>query len=241
MDMNTALILAGGIGQRVGGEIPKQFLKIKDIPVMAYTLNAFQNNPDIDSIAVVCVDGWSDEVLSYKERFGISKLDRVIPGGKNSMQSISNGVFGLDLADDDIVIVHDAVRPLITQDIISDCISRCREYGNGCASIQLQETIVRTKDRISGNVNIDRSEVMRVQTPQAYRYGDIRDLYSRARDAGITDSVYVNTLMMELGGTIYFSKGSTFNIKITTPEDLSLFEIFLDHGVVPMPGPERSF
>ena len=233
--MNTALILAGGVGQRVGGDIPKQFLEVRGVPVIAYTVNAFQQNPDIDRIVVVCVDGWADEVMSYRDRFGISKLEKTIPGGWNSMQSISNGIFGLALAGDDIVIVHDSVRPLISQFVISDCIEKCRTYGNGCASIPLQETIVRTSDRISGNVNIDRSEVMRVQTPQAYRYNDLLKLYTDARRMGITDSVYVNTLMMELGGTIFFSQGSTFNIKITTPEDLRMFELFLDHGVIETP------
>ncbi len=234
--MNTALILAGGIGQRVGKDIPKQFLEIRGIPIMAYTLYAFQLNPDVDRIAVVCVDGWADEVLSYRERFGITKLCQIIPGGSNSMQSISNGVMSVEAEDGDIIIVHDSVRPLISQEVISDCIAKCRIYGNGCASIPLQETIVRTSDRICGKVNIDRSEVMRVQTPQAYDYGQIRQLYSKAMELGIKDSVYVNTLMMELGGTIYFSEGSTTNIKITTASDLKLFEIFLDHGVVPVPG-----
>lgn len=238
--MNTALILAGGVGQRVGKDVPKQFLEVRGIPVIAYTLEAFEINPDIDRIAVVCIDGWEDEVMSYREKYGITKLDRTIRGGQNSMQSISNGVFGLDLDDDDIVIVHDSVRPLISQEVISDCVAKCRQYGNGCASIPLQETIVRTEDRISGKVNIDRSEVMRVQTPQAYRYGDLERLYSKARDEGITDSVYVNTLMMEFGGTIYFSKGSTYNIKITTVEDLKIFEILLDYGVIPVPRHEQS-
>lgn len=227
--MNTALILAGGVGQRVGADIPKQFLEVKGTPIMAYTLSVFQKHQDIDEIVVVCVDGWHDEVLSYKEKYGISKLSKIVSGGRTGMESISNGIFALlpEAKTDDVVIVHDAVRPLIDESLITDCIEKCVRYGNGCASIPLQETIVKTSDGLSGKINIDRSEVMRVQTPQAYKYGVLHDLYTQAKEKGITDSVYVNTLMMEFGNTIYFSKGSTFNIKITTPDDLGLFELLL--------------
>lgn len=232
--MNTAIILAGGTGQRVGGDIPKQFLTVDDVPILAYTLSAFQNNHDIDQIVVVCVKDWENEVLRYRDEYGISKLIRVIPGGSNSMGSISNGVMGISdiMDDDDIAIIHDSVRPLITSEIISDCIRVAEIDGNGCASIPMQETIVKTENRICGNINIDRSNIMRVQTPQAYRYGLLKRLYTRASEMGITDSVYTNTLMLELGGTVYFSKGSTINIKITTPDDLKLFKSLLDHYVV---------
>ena len=232
--MNTAIILAGGTGQRVGGDIPKQFLTVDDVPILAYTLSAFQNNHDIDQIVVVCVKDWENEVLRYRDEYGISKLIRVIPGGSNSMGSISNGVMGISdiMDDDDIAIIHDSVRPLITSEIISDCIRVAEINGNGCASIPMQETIVKTENRICGNINIDRSNIMRVQTPQAYRYGLLKRLYTRASEMGITDSVYTNTLMLELGGTVYFSKGSTINIKITTPDDLKLFKSLLDHYVV---------
>ena len=232
--MNTAIILAGGTGQRVGGDIPKQFLTVDDVPIIAYTLSAFQNNHDIDQIVVVCVKDWENEVLRYRDEYGISKLIRVIPGGSNSMGSISNGVMGISdiMDDDDIAIIHDSVRPLITSEIISDCIRVAEINGNGCASIPMQETIVKTENRICGNINIDRSNIMRVQTPQAYRYGLLKGLYTRASEMGITDSVYTNTLMLELGGTVYFSKGSTINIKITTPDDLKLFKSLLDHYVV---------
>lgn len=228
--MNTAVLLAGGVGQRVGMDIPKQFLKVHEIPIMVYTLSVFQNHPDIDRICVVCVDGWKDEVESYKHRYGITKIHKIVPGGKTSMESIANGVHSVaeDASEDDIVIIHDSVRPLITEEIITDCIAKCKQYGNGCASIPLQETIVRTEDRICGNVNIDRSSIMRVQTPQAYKVLDLNNVYLEAEKQNITDSVYANTLVMELGGTIYFSEGSIFNIKITTREDLELFELMLN-------------
>ena len=145
------------------------------------------------------------------------------------MESIAKGIRGISdyMGDDDIVIIHDGVRPLISEDIITDCIAVCREHGNGCASIRMQETIVRTEDGKSGNVNIDRSDVMRVQTPQAYRYADALGMYDEAERRGIRDSIYANTLLLELGGTVYFAKGSTFNLKITTAEDIDHFEAIL--------------
>lgn len=228
--MNTALILAGGTGQRVGADIPKQFLKIQDTPIIAYTLSVFQAHEDIDRIAVVCVDGWKDEVLRCKEEFGIDKLYRIVPGGSNSMGSISNGIDAVaeDCGPEDIVVIHDSVRPLIDREIISDCIRVCKRNGNGCASIDMQETVIRTSDGISGNVNIDRSDIKRVQTPQAYRVGPVKELYDRAHAQGITESIYTNTLLVEMGGTVFFSKGSTLNVKITTAHDLDVFEALLN-------------
>lgn len=228
--MNTALILAGGTGQRVGADIPKQFLKIRDTPIIAYTLSVFQTHPDIDRIMVVCVSGWEDEVLKCKERYGVDKLCQIVPGGSNSMESISHGIDAAyaDGKTDDIVIIHDSVRPLIDEDIISNCIEVCKIHGNGCSSIDMQETIVRTTDRVCGNINIDRSDIKRVQTPQAYRLGDVKKLYDDAYAKGITESIYTNTLLIEMGGMIYFSKGSTLNVKITTANDLDIFEALLN-------------
>lgn len=228
--MNTALILAGGTGQRVGADIPKQFLRIQDTPIIAYTLSVFQAHEGIDRIAVVCVDGWKDEVLRCKEEFGIDKLYRIVPGGSNSMESISNGINAVseDCGSEDIVVIHDSVRPLIDREIISDCIKVCEKNGNGCASIDMQETVIRTSDGVSGNVNIDRSDIKRVQTPQAYKVGPVKELYDRAHAQGITESIYTNTLLIEMGGTVFFSKGSTLNVKITTAHDLDVFEALLN-------------
>ena len=130
--------------------------------------------------------------------------------------------------DGDIVVIHDSVRPIITLDVISDCIKVCSENGNGCASIPMQETIVRTEDHKSGDINIDRSNIMRVQTPQAYRLGTISEVYEKAYSEGIKDSVYANTLLLQMGGTIFFSKGSVYNLKVTTPEDLDILRAIIE-------------
>ncbi len=231
--MNTAIILAGGVGKRIGNDIPKQFLEVDGEPILAYTIQAFQDHEMIDRIVVVCVSGWEDKVRNIKERYGLSKICCIKPGGKNSMESISNGIFGIESTSspDDIVIIHDSVRPLVDEETITDCIEVCKKYGNGCASVPIQETIVKTEDHISSNVNIDRSEIMRVQTPQAYRYDIVNKLYKDAYEMGIHDSTYTNTLMMQLGHPIYLSKGSVVNIKITVIDDINLFNILLNYFV----------
>lgn len=227
--MNIAIIIAGGIGSRLQRDIPKQFLEIEGKPIIIYTLSTFQESPEIDKILVVCVKGWENRLKEYADHFGISKLEWIIEGGENGQGSARNGIFFLEDKCDpqDIILIHDAVRPLITPDIISDCVAICKEKGNASSSIPLQETIVRTKDGISGNQTIDRSEIMRVQTPQAYKYIDILKGHKDALKAGITNAIYANTMMVDLGHTIYFSKGSPVNIKITTEDDLLIFGKFL--------------
>ena len=130
---NIALIIGGGVGARMHQDIPKQFINVKDVPVIIYTLRAFQQHPNVDAIEVVCLDGWHDILRAYAKQFGITKLENIVSGGETGLQSIRNGLY--DIAkrydgDDDIVLIHDAIRPLVSQDIISDNIRVCRKYGN---------------------------------------------------------------------------------------------------------------
>ena len=125
---------------------------------------------------------------------------------------------------EDIVIIHDAVRPMISQEIITDCIAKAKEYGSGLSAIRCQETIMRTQDGEVGHIGIDRNDIMRVQTPQAYQYGRVLWAHKEALNRGITNAVYTNTLMMEFGEELHFSQGSNKNIKITTLEDIDIFK-----------------
>lgn len=122
--MNIAVIIAGGSGQRMHQNIPKQFLTVNEKPVIIYTLQAFQNHPDIDVIAVVCIAGWEHVLQAYADQFDITKLKYIIPGGKNGQDSIRNGVYELEkhYSANDIVLIHDAIRPMVSNEIISDCI-----------------------------------------------------------------------------------------------------------------------
>ena len=126
-----ALIIAGGTGARMKQDIPKQFLTVNEKPVIVYTLEAFQNHPEIDSIAVVCVEGWEQMLMAYARQFNITKLEHVVPGGENGQGSIRNGVYELEknFDADSIVLIHDAIRPMVSAEIISDCIMKTKQYG----------------------------------------------------------------------------------------------------------------
>ena len=130
--MNIAVIVAGGSGSRMGQEIPKQFINVYDKPVIVYTLEAFQKHPQIDKIIVVCIDGWHDILKAYAKQFDISKLEKIVSGGNSAQESIRNGVYSLEglCQNDDIVVIHDGVRPLVDDSVLSDVIIKCNMYAN---------------------------------------------------------------------------------------------------------------
>ena len=214
---------------RMGQEIPKQFLTVNDKPVIAYTMEAFQKHPDIDAIAVVCVEGWDSILSAYARQYGITKLKHIIPGGENGQSSIRNGVFELEkhYAPTDLVLIHDAIRPMVSQSIISGCIATAREHGSAIVTIPCQEAMLETDDQVSTCSSYPREKLKRTQTPQGFPIGAIANAHRRALEKGITNSVASCTLMVELGKTIYFSAGSEKNIKLTTMDDLDIFKALL--------------
>ncbi len=227
--MNIALLIAGGSGQRMQQNIPKQFLTVEERPVIVYTLEAFQQHPDIDAIAVVCIDGWENMLWAYANQFNITKLKHIVPGGKNGQDSIRNGVYELEkhYSADDVVLIHDAIRPMVSQEIISDCIVQTRKNGCAIAVIPCAEAMVITDDQETAEKCYPRDELKRTQTPQGFTIGKICDLHRRALEAGITNSVASVTLMIEMGEKVYFSAGSEKNIKLTTVEDIDIFKALL--------------
>lgn len=227
--MNIALLIAGGIGSRMGQEIPKQFINVNDKPVIIYTLEAFQNSDNIDIIAVVCLDGWQHILEVYAKQFNITKLKHIITGGDCGQSSIRNGVFELEKIYDkkDIVLIHDAIRPMVTEDIINNCIETTRKYGNAITVIPCAEAMLKTEDQISSTESYPRDNLKRTQTPQGFFIGDICDLHREALEKGIIDSVASCTLMIELNKKVYFSKGAEKNIKLTTVEDIDIFKALL--------------
>jgi len=227
--MNIALILAGGSGKRMKNEIPKQFLNVNDKPVIIYTLEAFQKHPDIDEIGVVCIDGWHDILKAYARQYKTDKLTWVVSGGENGQASIRNGVFEAEkrYKPDDIILVHDAIRPLVSEEIISDCIVQCKRYGSAIAVTPCSTAVLRrTTDDFSKEV-VQRDTLVMTQTPQAFPIGKLASAHRRALEVGITNSVASCTLMIELGEKVYFSIGSETNIKLTTQEDLKIFKALL--------------
>ena len=229
--MNIALIIAGGVGQRMGQDIPKQFINVDNIPVIVYTMAAFQKHPEIDAIEIVCVDGWHEVLYAYAKQFGISKLENVVSGGKNGQDSIRNGLY--DIAkrhydDNDLVLIHDAIRPLLSEEIISDNIRVCKEHGNAITVIPCNAAMLKTYDGIHSETQVPRDNLKETQTPQTFFLKDIIAAHKEALEKGIVASVASCTMYIELGRKLYMCKGSEKNIKLTTVEDVEIFKALLN-------------
>jgi 2-C-methyl-D-erythritol 4-phosphate cytidylyltransferase len=229
--MNIAVIIAGGSGTRMGQDIPKQFINVYDRPVLIYTLEGFQKHPQIDAIEVVCIDGWHDVVWAYAKQFGIDKLKWVVSGGESGQESIRNGVYNLEgkASDGDIVIIHDGIRPLVDETVLTDVIIKAQKYGNAVTSLPYNEQIFVIDDDVSTVKYIPRETLRRVSTPQAYEFGLLDSKYHEAyeKEVGIYGSSYTNTMMVELGVRLYFAAGSDKNIKLTTKDDLEMFKAYI--------------
>lgn len=233
MHKNIAIIIAGGSGSRMGQNIPKQFINVYDKPVLIYTLEGFQRHPMIDAIEVVCIEGWEKVLQAYANQFNISKLQWITVGGDSAQESIRNGVYNLEgkVNDDDIIIIHDGIRPMIDDSVLTDVIEKAEKYGNAVTSMPYNEQIfvVDKDDENTTTQFIPRETLRRVSTPQAYRYNLLNTKYHEAyaKSIGIHGSHYANTMMVELGVRLYFAKGSDKNIKLTTKDDLELFKGYM--------------
>jgi 2-C-methyl-D-erythritol 4-phosphate cytidylyltransferase len=226
--MNVAVILAGGVGSRVGAGKPKQFIDILGKPVLVYTIEAFQKHEEIDAIEVVCVKSHIDYMKELVGTYGLSKVKWITEGGKDFQGSVLNGINNLKdkCADDDIVLVHFGASPFIEQDIISDAIKVCKEKGNAISTTPFYLLSGFKDDEEKSTRWIDRDSIACMNSPHAFKYGYVKDVYDRAVETGVINEVepHTTTLMYKMGEPIYFSKGSQSNIKITTKEDLELFE-----------------
>lgn len=225
MDVH-AIILAGGVGSRMKADKPKQFIEIDGVPVIVDTINNFERNESVTGITVVCLKEWIPYFEQLVKQYELTKVVSIVEGGATGHDSTRNGVFSLrdKLSDDDFVIIHDAARPLIPQSIINKMLDKALVYGNACTAIQCHETVVLTDDQVSGDSELDRSRIMRVQTPQAYRYGLLYPLYRKAEEDNLHNFVYANTMAIHYHTRIYFSEGFDCNVKITTREDIAFYK-----------------
>ena len=230
---NIAVIIAGGSGKRMGQDIPKQFINVYDKPVLIYTLESFENHPQIDAIEVVCLDGWHDVLRAYARQFNITKLKWIVSGGSSGQESIRNGVYNLEgkAQSDDIIVIHDGIRPLVDASVLTDVLVKAAEFGNAVTSMPYNEQIfiISEKYKTTTKRYIPRETLRRVSTPQAYRFDILDQKYHEAfeKKIGIFGSSYTNTMMVELGETLHFAAGSDKNIKLTTKDDLELFKAYL--------------
>lgn len=231
--MTVAVVIAGGVGSRMGANIPKQFVLVEGKPVLFYTLEAFERHPMVAAIELVLIEGWEEDVLRWKKRYGITKLKWIVKGGASGQESIRNGVFGLEdkCAAEDIVIIHDGIRPLVQPEVLDDVICKARQFGTGVTSMPYNEQIflVDEQDPTITRKYIPRETLRRVATPQAYRFELLDQAYHEAfeKKIGIYGSSYTNTMMTELGHELHFAAGSDKNLKLTTPGDLEIFRAYL--------------
>lgn len=225
--MNVALILAGGADPKFKMRVPKQFVNVDNRPVIVYTMQVFQKHPEIDEIAVVCLAGWQEMVKAYAKQFDISKLKKIVAGGGSGQESSWQGVKALSEShsEDDIIILHDSIRPLVTNEIISDCIRVCGSKGMGVAAVPSKETIMKSVDGKEGIENISRFSVMRIQTPQAFFLGNLVRIHEMAQQKGIRNEWEMSSVVAKLGRKVYFSQGADVNIKVSTIEDVEMFRI----------------
>lgn len=219
--------MAGGVGNRVGAGIPKQFVEILGKPVIAYTMQKLQQCSEIDHIVLSCVDGYQSTLQKIADENGITKVLKIVKGGKDYEHSIINGVKGLEgiAKPDDVVMIHWAASPFVSDEILKDCIQVCNEKGNAisaCFAFLLYGT--NDGDHAQGVIN--RETFKTLSAPQCFLYKEIVEFYRQVEEKHLFDTIEAHTtsLMAALNWPIYFSKGDQTNIKITTPEDLKLFE-----------------
>lgn len=234
--MTTAIIIAGGVGNRMGQSIPKQFINVYDKPILMYTLEGFEKHPMVDAIEVVCIEGWENVVWSYAKQYNITKLKWIVKGGASGQESIRNGVYNLEdkCSPDDVIIVHDGIRPLVDAEVLTDVIMKAQEFGNAVTSLPYNEQIfvVSKDDENTTTQYIPRETLRRVSTPQAYKFELLDNKYHEAfeKEIGIYGSHYTNTMMVELGVRLHFAAGSDKNIKLTNKDDLEMFKGYLAKG-----------
>lgn len=224
--MVTALILAGGVDGRFKMEIPKQFVNVNNRPLIMYTLEKFQSHPEIDEIIVICLEGWQEIVRAYAKQFNITKLKEILSGGKDAQESTYRGLEYLKehMGAGDIVVVHDAIRPMVSEEIITKSIRMCSRCKMGVAATYIMDTIMHSQNGTEGYRSINRYEIMKVQTPQAFDFSYIWDMHNKAIREGKTGAWDNSSMLSNLGEKVIFSEGSDLNLKINTTEDVTMFK-----------------
>lgn len=229
--MNIALLTAGGIGSRTHQDIPKQFLSVDNKPIIIYTLEAFQQHPCIDEICVVILKGWREVLSAYAKQFNIDKLKYIVDGGISNQESIYKGLLEIKKyrSNDDVVMIHDGNRPMISQQIITDSLVTFQKYGDAVAAIPCTEVVfvVDSPEQQVSMKSIERNNLRRTQTPHTYKLGTILAAQEKAKKSNLNNIPACCSLMEQLGYPSHFSLGSEKNIKITTAEDIEIFRALL--------------
>ena len=231
--MVNALIIAGGSSSRTGLKTPKQFVEVNGKPIIIHTLEKFQAHPEVDAITIVSLKGWEETVKKLCRQYNITKLISSSTGGASGQESIFLGIKDIEkhCSGEEIVIIHEAVRPLVSHSIITDSLRVCREYGGAVASQPCHDAMFLFHgDVVSGQIS--REKLIKTQNPHTFPLSKLIWAHEEAAKRGIINSVATSTLMVELGETFHLSKGSEKNFKLTTYEDIEIFKALLDVGKI---------
>lgn len=221
--MVSTVIFAGGMGMRMQNQdIPKQFLTVDGKPIIIRTLEVFSSHPEVDEIVVACLEGWIPVLKEQIAEFGIRKVRAIVPGGANGYGSIHNGLMeaAKTAKGDDIVLICDGVRPMITEDLVTNCIRETREYENAVPVTKSIDSVLESFDGVHCKKSYERGHMFITQAPQGYTFRKILWAHEQAEARGITDPTSSCELLLELGEEIHIFLGERQNIKVTTPEDL---------------------
>ncbi|NLC46770.1 MAG: 2-C-methyl-D-erythritol 4-phosphate cytidylyltransferase [Firmicutes bacterium] len=231
--MNVAMILAGGVGKRMGtGEVPKQYIDIYGKPIIVHTLEVFDLHEEIDGIVVVLSQQWQTEMKTWLRQYDLNKVICLAEAGETRQASIYNGLCALDgrASEDDIVLIHDAVRPLLSRRIISENIEAAKAYGAVDTVIPSADTIIKSTDGSMLHSVPLRKELYLGQTPQSFKYGLIKAVHEKARADKIADASDDCQLVIRYGHQVKLVQGDKLNFKITIAEDLLLLKALLKLG-----------
>ncbi len=227
MNMNIAVIFAGGVGKRMGPtDKPKQFIEIYDKPIIIHTLEIFENNKNIDAIIVACKEEWIQYLEDLLLTYNIKKVVKVVPGGETGQMSIFNGIkCAKEIYDENsIVLIHDGVRPFIESELIDTNIENVKKKGSAISSVYSTETEVLIDNDNNIKSVIKRKESLIAKAPQSFFLKDIYNVHIQAQKDGITDSIDSCTLMSDYGKPLSIVLTDYDNIKITTAKDIALAE-----------------
>ena len=221
--MVSAMIFAGGVGERMkSADIPKQFLEIEGKPIIIRTLEHFSNHPEVDAIVISCIASWIDVLKEQIDKFNIKKVVDVVPGGSNGHESIHNGLVRVQeySKPEDLVLICDGVRPILTEELISTCIAETRKYHSAVPVTPSIDSVLYSEDGIMCGKSFVRSTTYITQAPQGYTMEKIMWAHAEAERRGIVSPTSSSELLIELGEEVHIFTGIRDNIKVTTPEDL---------------------
>lgn len=226
--MITAMVLAGGNGTRVGEDCPKQFVKVLGKPVLVYAIEIFQNHPEVDAVEVVCHKDWIDSLQKMIRKYHLTKVKWVVAGGENFQKSVLNGLERLkkEINLEDYVLIHYGASPFTSDKIVTDVIRVTKEKGSAVTSTPCYQLMGSNDIDGTSRSWVDRDQYIQIASPYGFQFSYLCDIYERAEQKGLIETTdpHTTSLMYALGDTVYQAYGDQTNIKITTKEDLKLFE-----------------